>query len=125
MLTSLKKLLYITFQYFIFKGIWKGQRAPNLNNDRRFLRGGKDSEVLDVEEDSIGKHNHGYLDKYYGGNYNKYCPTKSKAYKTPEGVWNVDAEKDWICRESQATGYIGTKETRPKNMKVIFIIRVF
>ena len=38
--------------------IWAGERTPDLNNERRFLRGGSDREVLTLEEDMVQDHGH-------------------------------------------------------------------
>ena len=62
-------------------GIWKGHRTPDLNNAKRFLRGGSVSNALKVEEDSLQEHTHyhtltddghthGFTDRYVGGNSN-------------------------------------------------------
>merc|ERR1712001_288543 len=42
----------------IAEGIWKGRRTPDLNNAKRFLRGGIVSEALMFEEDSVQEHSH-------------------------------------------------------------------
>merc|ERR1719249_367395 len=56
--------------------VWAGQLTPNLNGEKRFLRGGSDSEVLTMEEDQMQDHKHtvsdpghthSYVDKYYSG----------------------------------------------------------
>merc|ERR1719391_1142520 len=55
---------------------WAGQLTPNLNGEKRFLRGASDSEVLTLEEDQMQDHKHtvsdpghthSYVDKYYSG----------------------------------------------------------
>lgn len=43
-------------------GIWKGKRVPNLNGDRRFLRGGSDENVLTLEDDQLFDHEHMTID---------------------------------------------------------------
>ena len=42
--------------------IWAGQKTPDLNNEKRFLRGGSDQEVLTLEEDMVMDHTHDISD---------------------------------------------------------------
>merc|ERR1712181_159802 len=53
--------------------VWAGQLTPNLNGEKRFLRGASDSEVLTLEDDQMQDHKHivtdpghthGYVDKW-------------------------------------------------------------
>ena len=100
---------------------WAGQLTPDLNNEKRFLRGGHDSDQLKVEDDSIKSHSHNMVDKFF---YNDDCPSGSTVVKT----WNIEnahSDDDHLCQEEKATGSMGAEETKPKNMNVIFIIRVF
>ena len=71
---------------------------------------------------------------FMGGAYKTECPHSATAYFTPWGIWNKDAEKDVICKEEREINLNINKytqdnskanETRPKNMKVVYIIRVF
>merc|ERR1719264_357430 len=59
----------------ITKGPWAGGKTPDLNGEKRFLRGASDSEVLSMEEDQMQDHKHqvsdpghthGYIDSHYG-----------------------------------------------------------
>ena len=38
--------------------IWAGKKVPDLNGERRFLRGGADQDVLSLEEDQMEDHGH-------------------------------------------------------------------
>merc|ERR1712038_2169705 len=38
--------------------IWAGKTLPNLNGERRFLRGGPDTDVLTMEEAQMESHGH-------------------------------------------------------------------
>ena len=38
--------------------IWAGQKTPDLNNEKRFLRGAPDDTVLIFEEDMLQDHEH-------------------------------------------------------------------
>ena len=42
----------------INKGIWSGLSTPDLNNQKRFLRGGLPQESLTLQEDSLQDHEH-------------------------------------------------------------------
>ena len=42
--------------------IWEGKRVPNLNGEKRFLRGGLDKDVLKLEEDQLQDHEHVFND---------------------------------------------------------------
>ena len=37
---------------------WAGKLTPDLNNEKRFLRGGHDSDQLKLEEDQMQDHKH-------------------------------------------------------------------
>ena len=49
--------------------VWAGQLTPNLNGEKRFLRGASDSEVLNLEEDQMQDHKHQVSDP---GHFHKY-----------------------------------------------------
>ena len=40
------------------ESIWAGKTLPDLNGERRFLRGGSDSNVLTMEEAQLESHDH-------------------------------------------------------------------
>ena len=42
----------------IMEGIWEGKVVPDLNGDRRFLRGGGDADILVFEDDQMPSHTH-------------------------------------------------------------------
>ena len=42
--------------------IWDGKRTPDLNGERRFLRGGPDGDMLKLEEDQLQDHKHKITD---------------------------------------------------------------
>ena len=44
----------------ITEGIWKGHATPDLNNAKRFLRGGIVADALNMEEDSMQSHTHSH-----------------------------------------------------------------
>ena len=96
--------------------------TPDLNNEKRFLRGGHDEEQLTLEEDAIKSHDHSTADAYLN-NY-KGCHTGMTHVDTV-GYSNGHSMDDWICERQITSGSTGGEETKPKNMNVIFIIRVF
>ena len=50
--------------------IWEGKKTPDLNNERRFLRGGPDSDMLNMEEDQMQDHMHDFNDPGHDHPYN-------------------------------------------------------
>ena len=100
---------------------WAGRLTPDLNNEKRFLRGGHDNEQLTMEEDAVQSHNHNYEDKYAAT-----WPHEEPTHNCKTAIhWNWDNGIQ-ICYTTRTTTSIGDgEETRPKNMNVIFIIRVF
>ena len=118
--------------------IWAGQRTPDLNNEMRFLRGSSDDTVLNFEEDMILDHEHLVNDPghthEYGDNWrdleNGYWNSNSGS----QNPWRNNKPHDRIT-QSEKTG-LSVKgvsnnksrtgnETRPRNMHVIYIMRVY
>ena len=121
----------------ISQGNWTGRMTPDLNEANRFLRGGPQSEALNMQEDSLQDHahnlndpghTHAYIDKWTDGPYNGHIgngiigdvffdsnnsPHNERSSLSKSGV-TVTNVKD---------GRTDT-ETRPKNMKVTFIMKV-
>ena len=103
---------------------WAGKLTPDLNTERRFLRGGHDSDQLKLEDDSIKSHDHSTKDTFFWPYPSPSCPTGSHQVN----IWGIDSnhnQDDRRCEEDFSTGSTGNEETKPKNMNVIFIIRVF
>ena len=123
----------------ITKGIWNGEKTPDLNEARRFIRGGPLSEALDSQEDSIQQHTHHINDPGHTHGY-VYDFLANKHYLD-------DSFFNWVGKEEGEKGvehshrsttnqqYSGvevsgvnegqySEETRPKNMKVTFIMKV-
>ena len=42
--------------------IWAGKKVPDLNGERRFLRGGPDEDLLTLEDDQVQDHHHIVVD---------------------------------------------------------------
>ena len=100
---------------------WAGMLTPDLNNEKRFLRGGHDSEQLNLEDDSVKSHSHSIVDKFF---HKRGCPSGTTAIDTWD-IPNSGPNDDHLCQEEKTSGTTGAEETKPKNMNVIFIIRVF
>ena len=120
--------------------IWAGKYTPNLNGEKRFLRGGIDADQLKFEEDQIQDHLHEFNDP---GHSHAYGDKWSNLWEYVDGHLgpdDVDHTQDRFdyneirTTSSHSTGisvglvksnYRRGEETRPKNMNVIFIMRVF
>ena len=121
--------------------IWAGQLTPNLNGEKRFLRGASDSEVLSLEENQMQDHKHTISDPGHSHKYvDKYPNWKPTTHE--DGHWGPNTADDaWdrfdkahdsssaatptgLAVEGVTSGKSGL-ETRPKNMNVIYIMRVW
>merc|ERR1711990_772147 len=49
--------------------VWAGQLTPDLNGEKRFLRGASDSEMLTLEEDQMQDHKHDVSDPGHSHTY--------------------------------------------------------
>jgi len=115
----------------ITEGIWTGHATPDLNKSQRFLRGGIVGNALELEEDTTAVHDlktsHSltFTDIYYAGDH-----TCSTYYD--HGIHdkkNSDHESDNRClRTDGVQGSIqingGSTETRPKNMKIVWVMKI-
>ena len=115
--------------------IWAGHLTPNLNGEKRFLRGASDSEVLTMEEDQMQDHKHQVSDPGHTHDYNdKYTNNVDGPKPGPkdgEGIFGEDHDSTsdsshtGITVDGVSSGYRSGSETRPKNMNVIYIMRVW
>ena len=110
--------------------------TPDLNEANRFLRGGPQSEALDMQEDSLQDHTHNlndpghthaYVDKWNDGPYNGFHGSDGSdyeydSYNSPHNE-RSSSSKSGISITNIKDGRTDT-ETRPKNMKVTFIMKV-
>ena len=120
--------------------IWAGQLTPDLNGEKRFLRGASDSEELTMEEDQMQNHHHDiydpghshmYDDKYpnYGANDDGHIgppgsDTDNDRYDKSHTSFTV-VQYTGVAVQGVSSGYNSGSETRPKNMNVIYIMRVW
>merc|ERR1719239_1782729 len=120
--------------------VWAGQLTPNLNGEKRFLRGASDSEVLTMEDDQMQDHKHQVSDPGHSHSYDdKYPehPANDNGFWGPKGADKEDERFDHshpsisdpnhtgMTVEGVSSGYRSGTETRPKNMNVIYIMRVW
>ena len=119
--------------------VWAGQLTPNHNGEKRFLRGSSDSEMLTMEEDQMQDHKHQVSDPGHSHSYDdKYTSYNEHddGAPGPKGADNDDERFDkshdrtsgsshsGLTVEGVSSGNSGS-ETRPKNMNVIYIMRVW
>ena len=88
------------------KSIFHNETVPNLNGERRFLRG--DNASGKIEEDQLKKHTHNGHFQITGGVIENVC-------------WNLGARSSWCSGPVSETG---GDETRPKNMSVVWIMKI-
>ena len=117
--------------------IWAGQLTPDLNGEKRFLRGAPDSEMLKMEEDQIQDHKHQVSDPGHTHGYvDSHVGTPSNGHGGPTWEDKVHDRWDHPYGSITATGHSGVtvqevssgrhgSETRPKNMNIIYIMRVW
>merc|ERR1719458_1270097 len=75
--------------------VWAGQLTPNLNGERRFLRGASDSEVLNLEEDQMQDHKHQVSDP---GHFHKYDDKYSNHADGEDGHWGPGSSDQAVDR---------------------------
>ena len=114
---------------------WEGETTPNINGEERFLRGGVDSVQLETEEDSLqahthdvsdSGHDHGYEDKYaYEYKYAYGCGTNCEANYGTDGYASTTNSATSNIKVTDVNGARTSDETRPKNIRVVYIMKVF
>mgnify|MGYP002058854847 CR=1 FL=1 len=124
----------------IENGPWAGGATPNLNTNGHFLRGGNENDVMVFEEDQIHDHehtdaghshsspphSHPYKDRqhYNQGQSEPNNPGSSYAdvprVTDPTSVTIESAESNI---GGISSSYRSGDETRPRNMKVIWVMK--
>ena len=103
-------------------GIWDGRTTPNLNGEKRFLRGGETEEVLTLEDEKTNYRDIFFLPHGTGNEANEHlfhCSDyAAKTLFELEVFSNDDRTDDFLCQ------HWGGDETRPKNMNVLWIMKV-
>ena len=122
--------------------MWEGQRTPNINGEKRFLRGGSDGDQLKTQEDSLQQHTHGVSDDGHTHGYDDKYPIYHPNDGHASGKWGPKAankDNDQFDKSHPSTTKSATSnievtnvsgartsgETRPKNIRVVYIIKVF
>jgi len=107
----------------IIDGPWKGKSTPNLNGDNYFLRGGVDADYLEVQDHAIAGHTHTYAHQYiYDSNGDDHMDVgwgETWNYKSASETSTTDA-----CDKGKEKKEECDNETRPKNMKVVWLMKV-
>ena len=70
-----------------------GHLTPHLNTDGRFLRGGLEEEMLNMEEDAIAEHNHAVQEKEHSHGYQDRFTNHEDVKLTSGQLTNKDGEK--------------------------------
>ena len=119
---------------------WAGEKTPNLNGEERFLRGGLDNVQLHLEEDSLQGHTHGITDgghsHPYDDKYPKWGSHPGDAgyydYSSHESIFTWDfshartsSKAKTNIKVAAVSGARTSEETRPKNMRVTYIMKIF
>ena len=118
--------------------IWEGEMTPNINGKERFLRGGLDGVQLHTEEDSLQAHTHGVSDSGHSHGYTDIWPDRT-IHSSDFGpccedrnAWAFDGNHNIATASAisnvAVTSVNGARtgdETRPKNMRVVYIMKVF
>jgi len=106
---------------YIDDGPWKGKQTPNLNGEHYFLRGGIDADYLEVQDHAVEEHTHEYDDRY---TYTKDSPTNAD-------VTHIGWGDSWSLKYSSTRDRTDPNdcnsddnETRPKNMKVVWLMKI-
>ena len=117
--------------------VWAGQLTPDLNGGRRFLRGAPDSEMLRMEEDQMQDHRHTvsdpghthpYVDMHVGipsdGHYGPIASDTTLDRYDYSYHSTTSSRHTGLTVQGVSSGRHGS-ETRPRNMHVIYIMRVW
>merc|ERR1712126_59765 len=117
--------------------MWAGRSTPNLNGEKRFLRGGDDSNMLVMEDDQMQDHVHDVSDPGHSHYFAKYLTGMANVQNMAFPVdTDLPFNVDWYDMQTEhvstgitvngvASSYRHGAETRPKNMNVIYIIKIW
>ena len=124
--------------------IWHGHYVPDLNGDKRFLRGGSENDMLTEEEDQMQNHRHTSTAKvtiHDPGHHHSYddntVDDRSSGFKYGDGMMRQDHTRTsgsshtgitasaTVTNSLVSNSYRTGVETRPKNMIIIWVIRVW
>jgi hypothetical protein len=104
----------------ITEGIWKGQKTPDINGNEYFLRGSSQDHVLATQGDSVKELT--YRDFMF---HTWHCPSGWTDEGDSDSGTCGDCDADHYCSKKKTVeGTEDGKETRPKNMKVVYIMKI-
>jgi len=103
----------------IAEGDWQGEKTPDINGEERFLRGSHKENVLVTESDQVKSHSHSYEDFSY-----RNAGPGFDNYKWDSSGTCTDCDDDPVLQKKTNTGTSGGDETRPKNVRVVYIMRI-
>ena len=117
--------------FTLAEGPWVGKTTPDINNSKRFLRGGTVGEAFSTEEDAIQEHHHEHTHIYYDQHgdeledFDENDPDKLSAYKTLKDFVRTTASTSHgtIVSGDKVTPARIADETRPKNIKVVYLMK--
>jgi len=123
---------------------WAGKKTKDLNGQGRFLRGGTSNQVLDIEEDTFQDHGHTVIDN--GHSHSDRGHNHRHKYGVKHSLKPGGSGSHWanggVTSEYTETGYASIttdkaniqirksdhskrgQETRPKNMRIEWIMRI-
>ena len=108
-------------------GPMKGKTTPNINGKHLFIRGGYRSDALEVEQDQVKTLEIEEQHTHFSTTSHKKACTSDETYKGLLAHVSDQSNGQYYysrCSKTiQADGTGGT-ETRPKNIKLTFIMKV-
>ena len=111
-------------------GPWEGKTTPDINNSKRFLRGGTLAEAFQEEEDAFQEHHHQHTHNYRESSRAMSGSEKGDGDGTPRFVkfGSFSGSTDGAIHGKIVAGDLSTSartaaETRPKNIKVVFLMK--
>ena len=120
--------------------IWAGRHTPDLNGKRKFLRGGQDASALNMEDDTVQDHRHsdaGHTHSDSGHSHSLYTLVHGGSWGDANGGPHFASESNADVDPAKAniqtshanigspTGARIGEETRPTNMAVVWIMRIY
>jgi len=104
----------------IKEGPWADHLTPDINNSKRFLRGGVVADALNIEEDEVNTDGLTVTDNTF---HTYGCP-EGTTYVGSTGYGTCSScDPDSYCQYTQSING-GSTETKPINMNVVFIIKI-
>ena len=126
----------------IENGLWAGRVTPDLNTNGHFLRGGQENNAMEFEEDQMQDHEHADAGHSHSSPPHSHPYTDSYPagighyYMNSGGVFMYDFDHSKTTSTASVTiesaesniggvssSYRNGAETRPRNMKVIWVMK--